>query len=274
MMKLTVKQKLIGSFIIVSLIFSVASFFTINNMKKTNESYDYLLETVSELEIITKSIQTETALQVGYYRAYMLYENKEYRDKFIESDSKINNLIKTGKDLATLQETKDRLDSIATYNNQFQQTATPIMDLLATDKQKALEKGLEEIPSLTESLNGEVDSFYTWLQEDIVDKKEKEIQEDAKSSLTQVLLLSIFATLISIIIGVILSSMISKPIRLVRDQMKLIASGDLSNEPLKSNSKDEVGQLVIASNEMASNMRELLRKLISCQKPLAVKVKS
>lgn len=260
-MKLTVKQKLIGSFIIVSLIFGIASFLTFNNMKKTNESYDYLLETVSELKSITQSIQTETALQIGYYRAYMLYEDDEYRDKFNESHSKVNNLIKAGKGLATLQETKERLDSIATVNNQFQQTASPIMNLLATDKQNALEKGLKEISPLTSSLNSDVDSLNKWLQEDILDKKEKEIKADAKSSLTQVLFLSVFATLISIILGVYLSIMISKPIRLVMDQMKLIASGDLSREPLKTKSKDEVGQLVIATNEMASSMRELLKQI-------------
>ncbi|MCQ6274239.1 methyl-accepting chemotaxis protein [Bacillus sp. V3B] len=135
------------------------------------------------------------------------------------------------------------------------------MELSAGDRQNALEKGLKEISSLTSSLNSETDSMYNWLQEDIADKREKEIREDAKSSLTQVLFLSVFATLISIIMGIILSSMISKPIRLVMDQMKLIASGDLSKEPLKTKSRDEVGQLVIATNEMADSMRELLKQI-------------
>ena len=91
-------------------------------MKKTNESYEYLLRTVSELESITQSIQTEIALEISNYRAYMLYGEEKYKEQFIESKSRINNLIKTGKDLATIQESKDRLDTIQKTNDQIQQT--------------------------------------------------------------------------------------------------------------------------------------------------------
>lgn len=60
----------------------------------------------------------------------------------------------------------------------------------------------------------------------------EETKESAKTSATQVLLVSIGATLISLIIGFLLSGTITKPFLLVMNQMKLIASGDLSDKPL------------------------------------------
>ena len=45
------------------------------------------------------------------------------------------------------------------------------------------------------------------------------------------------------------------------NRMKLIANGDLSQEPLKTNLRDETGQLMNATNEMNHHMRELLTKI-------------
>ena len=260
MMKLTIKQKLIGSFLIVALIFGISSASSYYGMKKTNESYGYLLGTVSTLESITQSIQTEIVLEISNYRGYMLYGDEKYKEQFIESKTKINNLIKTGKDLATIQESKDRLDTIQKTNDQIQQIALPIMDLLTTDRQKALDRGLKEIVPPMSNLSNDIDSLFKWLQE-IDDQTEKEINEDAKSSLRQVLLFSVFATILAVIFGVALAIMITKPIRLVMDRMKLIADGDLSNKPLKIKSKDEVGQLMVSTNEMASSMQNLLKQI-------------
>ncbi len=260
MMKLTIKQKLIGSFLIVAIIFGISSASSYYGMKKTNESYEYLLRTVSKLESITQSIQTEIVLEISNYRAYMLYGDEKYKAQFIESKTKINNLIKKGKDLATIQESKDRLDTIQTTNDQIQQIALPIMDLVTTDRQQALDRGLKEIVPPMSSISNDIDSLFKWLVE-IDNQTEKKIQEDARSSLRQVLLFSIFATILAIIFGVSLAIMITKPIRLVMNQMKLIADGDLSNKPLKVKSKDEVGQLMVSTNEMASSMQNLLKQI-------------
>jgi len=43
--------------------------------------------------------------------------------------------------------------------------------------------------------------------------------------------------------------------------MKLIADGDLSRDALTVHTRDEVGQLVVATNEMSANTRELLNKI-------------
>ena len=67
--------------------------------------------------------------------------------------------------------------------------------------------------------------------------------------------------LVSLAAAMITSNIITKPIIKVMERMKLISSGDLSNEPLETNSQDEVGQLVVATNEMSNNIRELLSEI-------------
>ena len=103
----------------------------------------------------------------------MLYGEEKYKEQFIESKSRINDLIKTGKDLATIQETKDRLDTIQNTNDQIQQTALPIMDLVTTDRQQALDRGLQEIVPHMSSISNDSDSFLKWLQEIKIRRKNK-----------------------------------------------------------------------------------------------------
>ena len=63
-------------------------------------------------------------------------------------------------------------------------------------------------------------------------RRNKRIQK-VQVSLGQVLTFSIFATIIAIILGVYLAIMISKPIRLVMNQMKLIAKWGLIKRTIK-----------------------------------------
>ena len=172
----------------------------------------------------------------------------------------IDNLINQGKELATLQETKDQLEVIQTTNNDLKEIALPLMGLLTIDRQQALDRGLEKIVPLMTSLNTNIEELSLWLG-DITDENISNNYKRAVASLTQVLTLSIVAVILAIILGIYLSNMISKPIRLVMDQMKSIASGDLTREPLKIKLKDEVGQLILATNDMADSMRGVLKKI-------------
>src|SRR5690606_36741477 len=54
---------------------------------------------------------------------------------------------------------------------------------------------------------------------------------------------------------------ITDPIQTLMKRMKHIASGHLKNKPLPVVTEDEIGQLMIASNEMNASMRNMLMKI-------------
>ncbi|WP_036689564.1 methyl-accepting chemotaxis protein [Paucisalibacillus globulus] len=259
-MKLTIKQKLISAFIIISLIFGGVSIMTYSTMKNMTESYDYIVGPLSNLKAVIQTIQNEVSTEVGNYRAYMLYEDKEYQDKFEESSSIISEYIEIGKELSTREETVERLTSIAEKNNQLQQVANDLMNSSETDKQLILDKGLKEITPIISSLVEDTNAMFTWIQ-GIADEQGADIKSDAQSKVKLALILSILITLLSGFAGVYLSTKISKPIRMVMNHMDVIAKGDLSKEPLSIKSKDEVGQLVDSTNQMANSMRDMLKQI-------------
>ncbi|WP_428909652.1 methyl-accepting chemotaxis protein [Niallia sp. Krafla_26] len=259
-MKLTLKRKLIGSFIIVALIFGIATVYSFTSMKKVVDSYDYLVGSVTELESITQAIHTEIALEVSYYRAHMLYGDEEQIEKFNESAANINKYIQTARDLSEIPETDQRLATIEALQSQLVNTAYPIMEDVKTDREKAIATGLDEIVPITSDLETEIVSMNQWLH-DMAKDIEVETQKEAASSVTLIFSISLLAAIIAMIIGFILSLKISKPINLVVDQMNAVANGDLSQEKLKITSKDEIGNLINATNEMSDKLHEILRKI-------------
>ena len=95
----------------------------------------------------------------------------------------------------------------------------------------------------------------------LINDIERDIVSRGENTLRVVTIITILVVLFSVVAAFFTSHIISKPIVTVMNRMILIASGDLSSEPLETKSKDEVGQLVVATNEMSNNTRELLSEI-------------
>ncbi|HLU23109.1 MAG TPA: methyl-accepting chemotaxis protein [Bacillaceae bacterium] len=68
---------------------------------------------------------------------------------------------------------------------------------------------------------------------------------------------------LSIIVGIVTSHFISKPIKMVVERMKQIANGDLRHEPLKTKSIDEIGQLVHSVNSTNESLLTIVKDMIN-----------
>ncbi|GGN94310.1 methyl-accepting chemotaxis protein [Saccharibacillus kuerlensis] len=258
-MKLNIRQKMIGSFLIVTLIFGLASFASFRTMKSTNESYDYLIDTVTELRSDAQSVETGVALQIGYYRAFMLYEDSQFRDRFDEANAQVSTIVAAAKQTATLEETRSRLDKIAQTNEKFQQVANEVMDSAAVNKQKAIDDGLASIVPLSSDLIDQTYSLNTWLRDDILAPRLEEARTASRNGLIEMLGLSVLAALIALGSGLLISGMIAKPIVRLERSARLVAEGRLDIEPLKIRSRDEIYNLNESFVQMTNHLRETIR---------------
>jgi methyl-accepting chemotaxis protein len=256
-MKLSIKQKLIGSFVIISLLFSTASIFSIINMKNTNASYEYVIYTVEEIKSITQTIQTDTALQIGYYRAYMLYDDPTFKTKVIETNNKINESILKAKELASLQETKDRLDHLLETNKEWIDVTNKSMDESAINKENAIVIGQKEIVPVSTEMNEATKSLYDFLNDVLYDSVNETVKKSS-SALMQVLIISVIATIIAVVFGIIISLLISNPIQRLGAIALQVASGNLNVEKIKLKSKDEIFKLNQSFEKMTENLKGMI----------------
>ncbi|SFB39889.1 HAMP domain-containing protein, partial [Lentibacillus halodurans] len=73
-----------------------------------------------------------------------------------------------------------------------------------------------------------------------------EIDQQAQGILIPIVITEGVLIVLAVVISFMITRRITKPINMVMNRMKQIANGDLSEEPLKTTSRDEIGQLVTA----------------------------
>ncbi|WP_244853403.1 methyl-accepting chemotaxis protein [Ornithinibacillus bavariensis] len=79
-------------------------------------------------------------------------------------------------------------------------------------------------------------------------------------TITMVMLFGIACVILMIVVFILIKQML-KAIPHITERMKLLASGDLSQEELQTKSNDEIGQLVQSINKMNLSIRDLLYKI-------------
>ncbi|HLR67827.1 MAG TPA: methyl-accepting chemotaxis protein [Virgibacillus sp.] len=91
--------------------------------------------------------------------------------------------------------------------------------------------------------------------------QQKEFKDEARSILLPISITVVLVLIIAFIVSYIVAKRITNPIQLVMERMKLIAAGDLTEEPFETNQNDEIGQLMRATNDMSQNMHDLIKQI-------------
>ncbi|MCG1027044.1 Cache 3/Cache 2 fusion domain-containing protein [Virgibacillus halodenitrificans] len=88
-----------------------------------------------------------------------------------------------------------------------------------------------------------------------------DFEEQAQTILLPISITLGVVLLLAVIVAILVTNGITKPIKVVMDRMKEIANGDLGHQPLDSKYKNEIGQLINATNDMNQNMKDLLNQI-------------
>lgn len=119
------------------------------------------------------------------------------------------------------------------------------------------------------------DNFQTLLRElgtyNVSEAKDNAASEKNTISIVKMilLLLPIIVIIVSVFVGIVITRMITVPINGAVANIKEIASGNLTIEDLKLNSKDEIGVLAKGLNVMSANVRALIGQVATSAEQLA-----
>lgn len=261
----TLKTKLIFGFsfvIILFLLFSVYNFSSIKSMKDDTKN---IIDVELPILIADEQLIGSMANRLAAARGYVLFGEQEFKTLFDDYTEKSreyeNTIIGLGQDKKLVeninlskeweQQIKDQV--FAVYDQGQKEKATSNLKALTT-KARELMVNYEELAKGRETkITNKGDSAIT----------------NGDRTLSVTIVASILVVVISLAVALITASIITKPIIRVMDRMKLIAGGDLSSKPLVSKARDEVGQLVDATNVMSVNVGELLREINSISEILA-----
>lgn len=255
----TIRSKLFASFLVVILLIAGLGIYNYFSVKETNEQTDEIINQNLPLLIAKAGITNSIAQELSLSRAHILYDGGgDYESRFEQNVKESKRYQQIILDITTKEEAKEW----ARRADLFHQKAYE--EVFAVSKREGKKAAMDNLVQNIEPEARELMNYFT------AETKEREqiIQESGKSMVANgdknvrtFVVVTVLCLLISFIIAFLTGNIISKPIQIVSRRMTALAEGDLTGEPITVRSKDEIGQLVEACNEMSDHLQGVIYKI-------------
>lgn len=243
-----------GILIALVLILVLLSYLSID---KLNSNTEEIVDEKMEQLILVKNLSFNMAQSESMVNGYFTYNDQELKPQLEGSLKKTDEL---EKEILSLNPSNDLQRLTDKKNTWVDLVEKAMAEHELGNTQKAHEL-LNDARPLSDELVAEL--------EELSQGSEQEIKEQGKdflsyghSNMTFIIIVSVVILIVSILVALKISKSISAPIRVVMKRMNELAKGDLSQEPLEETSKDEIGQLIKATNLMSSQNRHLLNQIV------------
>lgn len=257
-MRFTIYKKLTLGFFVVILVLIGTIGLNFKQLNSVNKTYRVLLEEQTTKSISIQELRAIAKQEIVNMRGYLLLGDKqnfqsntasreEFKKKYDELMASFDS-----------QKSIELLEAINKSEQDVQQFADRMFSLKeAGETEQYVKLDSTQGRLIIKQFDERVANLANYQDEYIKDKiaaTSKEIQ----SIKFQMIILGGFAVVISLIIAMIMGSLISRPIRGMAKTAKKIAGGDLTAEQIQIKNRDEVGDLALAFNQMAANLKDLI----------------
>ncbi|WP_419962524.1 methyl-accepting chemotaxis protein [Psychrobacillus sp. BM2] len=252
----SIKSKLLFAFTLVIFVVILLGVYNISVVMKSNNEAKNIVEKELPVLIANEQMALTMANRISTARGYVLFGG-DYRDRFdayteqgkqyegvirsIHDSEAFDQLIKETVAWRTMIDTK----VFDEYDRGNKEAALRNLDASAVEVRQIMADYEEMAKNSEETIN----------------KTEQAIIAGGEATLRIVIIVTILVVLFSIAAALVTANSITKPVKVVMERMNRIAQGDLSGKPIETKSKDEVGKLIHATNEMSNNMRQLLNEI-------------
>ncbi|WP_010647692.1 methyl-accepting chemotaxis protein [Oceanobacillus massiliensis] len=246
-------------FIFAIVIFLVLLFvgFNIYTIHSTNKQTEEIMDSQLSLLIVNDKLESNMAIREAYLRGYLLFDDEKEKDRFNDS---LGESIELEERLLAVDNSSESQELVNKKIEWGTLTDEVIALYESGDQDQARELMKNEVSPLTDELidtmaasSAEREAIITELGENII--------ENGNAQFLNTIIIGAIIILVSLIFGITTARNISKPIKAAVDRMKLVADGNIGLEPLKTNSKDETGQLIDSTNLVSHNLTDVVSKI-------------
>lgn len=258
----TLSRKIIGAFVVVSLFAGVTSGLSYYFMKKIDASYIQVLNENTAILQLASDIQYQSQLQYSLLYGYLDAPSESNEETIKDTNTKLTALVQEMMSKDESGEDKQYYKVMGDSNRTITGLVTNIFDNMhkAKPDMESTRVILKRSVPLTESLTKLATKIQT-KQISIVKIKKAENQKIVSSTMNTLIGVSIFIVLFALLIGILLSRSIVKPIRAIVKASTRIASCDLTTEDIKVRNRDELRELAVAFNQMKGNIHMVISEV-------------
>lgn len=236
---------------------------------KTDQSYKALLS--KEVKLYQTSLELETLLQKqeAQIKTYVVVQDAENLQKIEQTYEDINKKTAEASKMSTVKQAKNLLDQISEKNYLYYTSTNRLFNSLNMQNQKEFNTRLSQE---LQPIEQEIHTFTKEFAQNQLkqrDQKINQLNQDSNQLLLTLILVSAAIIVGLLVIGIRFVHRMTKPIVSVTNAAKRMADGDLTLEEIEVTSKNEIGQLGTAFNQMTAHLRQLILQVQSGSRQLA-----
>lgn len=227
---------------------AVINFGVLKNL--TNHTESIMKEDVEGL-IQNEKMRYNIAERISLINQFLLYGDRDIRQKYEELAKQSSEIQKQLLKLNSSQQMKDLVAKCHQWELLVRHEV--LFDYDMGKKNDALKQMKESVQPLGETIIQEFEKVTSDRQNDVIKSGNNMIQ---LSNLSIIIILAVLASilLIGFIMSFKMARSITNPLIKIAGQMEQISKGNLILEPLSIKSKDEIGELMEAVNEMGNQL--------------------
>ncbi|USD82376.1 methyl-accepting chemotaxis protein [Bacillus safensis] len=236
---------------------------------KTDQSYKALLS--KEVKLYQTSLELETLLQKqeAQIKTYVVVQDAENLQKIEQTYEDINKKTTEASKMSTVKQAKNLLDQISEKNYLYYTSTNRLFNSLNMQNQKEFNTRLsQELQPIEQEIHTLTKEF-AQNQLKQRDQKINQLNQDSNQLLLTLILVSAAIIVGLLVIGIRFVHRMTKPIVSVTNAARRMADGDLTLEEIEVTSKNEIGQLGTAFNQMTAHLRQLILQVQNGSRQLA-----
>ena len=260
---LKLKQKLLGSFCLVALITGIIGWISYSSLLEVNENNRILYEdNVVPIRELSSASEAFLLVRVNLLYAIMS-ENRANADKYISESQRQSDVVERTiaefeNSHLTSTEKQDLKEFVSLWNHYKENSNTITKAILAGDRKTVT----EATQAASEVYNRARTSLNSLIEDNSKSADEMNSANSSQAAYSKKItfVISIFGILLALVLGIIVSKSISKPVNHLTDIAEKLAAGD-TNITSSSISKDEIGHLFGALQKAVLTIKNLIDEL-------------
>ncbi len=254
-MKLTIFARLaLGYLLLVLLVFSIGAFsrYQIDSVREKTGSMirnDTLL-----LEVQKKLLDSLLSGERNEEK-YVLLHDQALLDEYRKAEAAFVKYLKEAEALSTHQDLRELLKKIETYHKKYSETFREELDFIIRREEYPRDEYKERKEKIISGILSLLNEFKTLSREHIIETL-KEIDSEEERAEKMVTFLTFAAIVFGIILSVVITRSILRPLSQIRKKTVEIAEGRIESD-LHVSGPPEIGALSASFNQMCQRLREL-----------------
>ena len=261
----SIRSKVLFGFslvILLTVIFGIFNYWTVSNVNKDTKD---MVNKDLELLIANQKLASSMSNRVGSARGYAADGDQSYKDLFFNETEQMEEYEKKITDLGSSEEFTDILNQLKEWE---EYVTAEVFDAYDKGEEELANENLAKVASTAKDLAVDLDGLASD-REKVINQSANDMISSGETSLVVGIATTLSVLIIGVVAAVLTSRTISRPVKLLMNRMKAITNGDLTHDPLAVTSRDEIGQLVTATNDMNETMRDLLTQVAEVSKTVS-----